>query len=102
MGDYREWVGAMKTAVAVGRKQHVTVTAAGLGYYAFNSLVPLLLLVTLAVSIAQDPSTTADGVELYGIAGAVLLVLTWLYLGGLILLFRCDLQRRFSGAGRRQ
>ncbi len=59
MIEYREWVRALKTSVAVGRKQHVTVTAAGLGYYAFNSLIPLLLLLTIAISIVQDPATTA-------------------------------------------
>lgn len=63
MPNYGEWLRALKTAVAVGRKQHVTVTAAGLSYYAFNSLVPLLLLVTIAVSIVYDPETTATALE---------------------------------------
>lgn len=63
MPNYGEWLRALRTAVAVGRKQHVTVTAAGLGYYAFNSLVPLLLLVTIAVSIVYDPETTATALE---------------------------------------
>jgi membrane protein len=63
MPNYRGWFRALKTAVAVGRKQQITVTAAGLGYYAFNSLVPLLLLVTIAVSIAYDPETTAAALE---------------------------------------
>ncbi|ADJ16125.1 YihY/virulence factor BrkB family protein [Halalkalicoccus jeotgali] len=59
----REWTRALKASVAVGREQHVTVTAAGLGYYAFNSLVPLLLLVTIAISIVYDPETTASAIE---------------------------------------
>ncbi|MEM4782627.1 MAG: YihY/virulence factor BrkB family protein [Halalkalicoccus sp.] len=59
----REWLRALKTSVAVGRKQHVTVTAAGLGYYAFNSLIPLLLLLVIAISIAYDPETTANALE---------------------------------------
>ncbi len=63
MIEYREWVRAMKTSVAVGRKQQITVTAAGLGYYAFNSFVPLLLLVTIGVSVVQDPETTARLLE---------------------------------------
>lgn len=63
MPNYREWLRALKAAVAVGREQHITVTAAGLGYYAFNSLVPLLLLVTIAVSILYDPATTATALE---------------------------------------
>lgn len=63
MPNYGEWLRALRTAVAVGRKQHVTVTAAGLSYYAFNSLVPLLLLVTIAVSIVYDPETTATALE---------------------------------------
>lgn len=60
MVEHREWIRALKTSVAVGRKQHVTVTAAGLGYYAFNSLIPLLLLLTIVISIVQDPGTTAQ------------------------------------------
>lgn len=63
MIEYREWVRALKTAVAVGRERHVTVTAAGLGYYAFNSLIPLLLLATIAISIVQSPETTARVLE---------------------------------------
>lgn len=63
MIEYREWVRAMKTSVAVGREQHITVTAAGLGFYAFNSLVPLLLLLAIAISIVQDPETTASMLE---------------------------------------
>lgn len=63
MRAYREWVTAMKTSVAVGRKQQITVTAAGLGYYAFNSLIPLLLLVVIGISIVYDPETTATTIE---------------------------------------
>ncbi|MDL5361847.1 YihY/virulence factor BrkB family protein [Halalkalicoccus sp. NIPERK01] len=63
MIEYREWGRALKTAVAVGRERHVTVTAAGLGYYAFNSLIPLLLLATIAISIVQSPETTARVLE---------------------------------------
>ncbi|KYH27635.1 hypothetical protein HAPAU_03030 [Halalkalicoccus paucihalophilus] len=59
MGEYREWLRALKASIAVGREQHITVTAAGLGYYAFNSLIPLLLLLTIGVSIVQSPGTTA-------------------------------------------
>lgn len=63
MPNYHEWLRALKAAVAVGRERHITVTAAGLGYYAFNSLVPLLLLVTIAVSVLYDPETTATALE---------------------------------------
>lgn len=61
--DYREWLGALKASVAVGREQQITVTAAGLGYYAFNSLIPLLLLLAIGVSITYDPETTASAIE---------------------------------------
>ena len=42
---------------------------------------------TLSALFFRVYATTSDSIALYGIAGAVLLVLTWLYLGGLILLF---------------
>lgn len=63
MREYHEWASAMKTSVAVGREQQITITAAGLGFYAFNSLVPLLLLLAIGISIVQDPATTASMIE---------------------------------------
>lgn len=42
-------------------------------------------------------AATSDSVGLYGVAGAVLLVLTWLYLGGLTLLFGAVLNAILAG-----
>jgi membrane protein len=63
MANTREWLSALKTAAAVGRERQITVTAAGLAFYAFNSLIPLLLLLAIAISIAYGPETTAGALE---------------------------------------
>ncbi|WP_331235872.1 YihY/virulence factor BrkB family protein [Natronorarus salvus] len=63
MEGIRGWLSALKTAAAVGRKHQITVTAAGLAFYAFNSLIPLLLLLTIAISIAYGPETSANALE---------------------------------------
>ena len=42
-------------------------------------------------------ATTTESVELYGVAGAVLLLLTWLYLGGLTLLLAAILNATLAG-----
>lgn len=42
-------------------------------------------------------ASTSDSIALYGVAGAALLVLTWLYLGGLILLLRTVLNAVLAG-----
>lgn len=42
----------LRTAVAVARERRITVMAAGLAYYAFNSLIPAVFLVFVAVSVS--------------------------------------------------
>lgn len=52
---------------------------------------------TLSALLFRVYAATSDSVELYGVAGAVLLVLTWLYLGGLTLLFGAILNAVLAG-----
>lgn len=53
-----------RSTVAVVREKHVTADAAGLAYYAFNSLVPLLVLVYAALTTFSTPRTLARALEL--------------------------------------
>ncbi|QLG63486.1 YihY/virulence factor BrkB family protein [Halorarum salinum] len=45
----------LRAMVAVGREEHVGASAASLGYYAFNALLPLLLLVVATFSAVGAP-----------------------------------------------
>lgn len=53
-----------RTVVGVARGRQITVMAAGLAYYAFNSLIPLLLLVFIGVSTFHDVALVSRVVTL--------------------------------------
>ena len=52
---------------------------------------------TLSALLFRVYAATSDSVELYGVVGAILLVLTWFYLGGLTLLFGAILNAVLAG-----
>ena len=61
----------VRTVVAVARERRITVMAAGLAYYAFNSLIPFFLLVFIGLSAYPDANLVARGIELStGLPGA--------------------------------
>ena len=53
-----------RTVVEVARERQITVMAAGLAYYAFNSLIPLFLLVFIGVSTFHDVAVVTRAVTL--------------------------------------
>lgn len=54
----------IRSTVAVVRERHVTADAAGLAYYAFNSLVPLLVLAYAALTTFGTVPALAHALEL--------------------------------------
>lgn len=60
----------MRSTVAVVREKHVTADAAGLAYYAFSSLVPLLVLLYAALTTFGTPLALARALELVTGVGA--------------------------------
>lgn len=66
-----------RTVVGVARERQITVMAAGLAYYAFNSLIPLFLLVFIGVSTFHDVAfvsrvlTATTGIPASQIQGAL-------------------------------
>ncbi|XVH32036.1 YihY/virulence factor BrkB family protein [Haloferacaceae archaeon DSL9] len=59
----RSWVRVGKAVGAIAREKQISLTAAGLGYYAFNSLVPLLLLLLIGVTAVESVETAATAIE---------------------------------------
>ena len=61
----------VRQTIAVVREKHVTADAAGLAYYAFNSLVPLAVLLYAAFTTFGTGDVVAHGLELVtGVAAA--------------------------------
>ena len=62
-----EWPGDGKrvvlSVIAVSRKKQITLTAAGLAFYAFNSFIPLVLLFVIGSSIFETLDTAALAFE---------------------------------------
>jgi hypothetical protein len=105
--------------VAAGaRSDRVTFVAAGVAYYAFISLIPLLLLALVVASFLGDTEVVAvfaavgwtalrtgfriyaafaGSYEAYGVVVGVLLLVTFLYFGGLVLLVGAVLNAVLAG-----
>jgi membrane protein len=49
----------LTSVVAVARENQLTTLAAGLAYYAFNSLIPLFILVVVGVAVSDELSAAA-------------------------------------------
>ena len=60
----------MRATVAVVRERHVTASAASLAYYAFNSLVPLMVLLYAAITTFGTTLAVARALELVTGIGA--------------------------------
>lgn len=54
MRSVRSWLRVATGVVAVAREKQLTTVAAGLAYYAFNSLIPLFLLLVIGVAVAGE------------------------------------------------
>ena len=61
---------AVRATVAVVREKHVTASAASLAYYAFSSLVPLLVLLYAAITTFGTTLAVARALELVSGIGA--------------------------------
>ncbi|WP_380678272.1 YihY/virulence factor BrkB family protein [Salinigranum sp. GCM10025319] len=77
----------VRATLAVVREKHVTASAASLAYYAFNSLVPLLVLLYAAITTFGTTLAVARALELVSGIGAAEFETTISRIGG-------------SGAGR--
>lgn len=52
-----------KAVVVIGREHQITVKAAGLAYYAFNSFIPLTLLLVIGISTYAGMESVSVALE---------------------------------------
>lgn len=62
----RRTVGVLRAVVAVARSEQITFLAAAIAYYAFASIIPLVLLTAVAASIIGGDAFAEEMVQLLG------------------------------------
>ena len=63
MGGQRDWLRVSKAVVAVARERQISITAAGLAFYAFNSFIPIALLLVIGISAVEGLGAAASALE---------------------------------------